>query len=130
MTVTVPELRDQPWSFDVARQVCRAASERQADAEQLTVQAARDAAEAEAEYRQALARKIVELHDAGAAWTVATDLAKGDPEVARLKQERDVAEGVKAAADQAAWRCTADRKDAQRFADWSQRRELSEGGER
>jgi hypothetical protein len=48
-------------------------------------------------------------------------------EVARLRRERDIAEGVREAMQQAAWRRAADRKDTQRFIDWSARRELAEG---
>ena len=63
----------------------------------------------------------------GVAWSTAPDLARGDEAVARLRMERDIAEGVREAMEQALWRHVANRKDAQRFADWSQRRELAEG---
>ncbi|HET6866216.1 MAG TPA: hypothetical protein VFH80_09840, partial [Solirubrobacteraceae bacterium] len=72
-------------------------------------------------YRVALAKKIVELHAGGAAWTVCQDLARGDQSVADLRYRRDVAEGVKEAAQNAVWRHTADRKDLGKLVDWSMR---------
>ncbi len=66
------------------------------------------------------------VHNNGAAWTVAQDLARGNTDVARLRRERDIAEGVKEAAVQAAWRRAADRRDVGRFMDWSARRDLAE----
>ena len=86
----------------------------------------RDFAQAEEAYRKALAIAIVGQHDAGVAWSVAPDLARGDASVAALRRKRDVAEGVKDAMQQLAWRRSADRKDAQSFARWSQARELAE----
>ncbi|HET6867716.1 MAG TPA: hypothetical protein VFH80_17490, partial [Solirubrobacteraceae bacterium] len=65
------------------------------NAEQFMRQAFEDAANAERAYRVALAKKIVELHAGGAAWTVCQDLARGDQSVADLRYRRDVAEGVK-----------------------------------
>ena len=55
------------------------------------------------------------------------DLARGDDKVARLRRERDVAEGVKEAANQASWRRAADRKDIGRLIEWSARRDLATG---
>ena len=115
-----------PWTFDEAREFCRGAAVAQERAEEAMREAARRFAEAEEAYRLALAKKIVELHDSGVAWTVAPDLARGDAEVARLRRERDIAEGVREAMTHALWRHNANRRDAQRFADWSQRRELAE----
>ena len=60
--------------------------------------------------------------------TLCLDLSKGDERIASLRREWDIAEGVKEAMQQNCWRHTADRKDAQRFADWSQRREMAETG--
>lgn len=89
--------------------------------------ASKDAAFAEESYRKALAEQILHIHSDGVAWTVAPDLARGNARVADLRRKRDIAEGVREAMVQLAWRRAADRKDAQRFADWSQRRELAEG---
>jgi hypothetical protein len=116
-----------PWTFDEARQACRDASRNQEAAEDSFQQAAVDAAKAEEAYRLALATEIVGQHDSGVAWTVAPDLARGNKTVAALRRDRDIATGVRDALDQACWRRNADRKDAQRFADWSMRRELAEG---
>lgn len=121
-------MSDGPWSFGEAREACRNASAAQTAAEQALKDAARDAAQAEAAYRVALATKIVELHDGGLAWSVCGDVARGDEEVAELKRLRDIAEGVREAMTHAAWKRAADRRDAQRFADWSQRREFAETG--
>lgn len=54
----------------------------------------RAAAEAEQTYRVALAKKMLELRDAGYPATLVSDLSRGDKEVAKLKFERDCAEVV------------------------------------
>jgi hypothetical protein len=119
-----------PWTFDEAREHCLRASQAQRHAEDASAKASVEYAKAEEAYRVALAKEIVRQHDdEKVAWTVAPDLARGNVIVAGLRRERDIAEGVRDALVQAAWRRSADRKDAQRFADWSQRRELAEGGE-
>jgi rubrerythrin len=116
-----------PWSFAEAREACRDASKAQQNVERDLVEAFRDYAEAERRYREALAKEIVRVHaEDGIAWSTAPDIARGNPTVARLRAERDISEGLKEAIVQAAWRRNADRKDAQRFSDWSQRRELAE----
>jgi rubrerythrin len=116
----------EPWSFDQARTACRDASVAQAAVEKDLVKAFRDYAAAEERYRIALAKQILDCHVDGIAWSTAPDIARGDKTVAALRRERDIAEGLKEALVQAAWRRNADRKDAQRFSDWSQRRELAE----
>jgi hypothetical protein len=116
-----------PWTIDQARAACREATRNQEAAEDNLLNASREFAEAEEAYRKAFALEIVKQHNEGAAWTVAPDLARGEPHVAKLRRERDIAEGVREALSQAAWRHTANRKDAQRFSDWSARRELAEG---
>jgi len=118
-----------PWTFDQAMSACRQASMAQRAAEDAMREASIDFAKAEEAYRLALAAEIVRQHgEFSVAWTATADLARGNPNVARLRRERDIAEGVREAMQQAAWRRAADRKDAQRFADWSQRRELAENG--
>jgi hypothetical protein len=116
-----------PWTIDQAKDACREASRRQEAAEKTLTEAARDFARAEEAYRLKLAEAIIEIHAKGIAWTVAPDVARGRKDVAALRRERDIKEGVREAMQQAAWRCGADRKDAQRFADWSMRREIAEG---
>ena len=120
-------MSEQPWTFDQATANCRKAAVAQENAEQSLRDAARDFAQKEEEYRKALALEIVKTHADGVAWSTAPDLARGDATVARLRMERDVAEGVREAMTHALWRHNANRRDAQRFADWSQRRELAEG---
>lgn len=116
-----------PWTFDQARDKCLEASVAQRSAEQFMRDTAKEYALAEEAYRKALAVQIVHEHNDGVAWTVAPDLARGDEKVAGLRRRRDIAEGVREAAVQAAWRAAADRRDAQRFADWSMRRDIAEG---
>lgn len=55
----------------------------------------RDYAEAESKYRSALAKEILRLRDEeGYPVTLVPDLARGNPEVAQLKVERDCAESL------------------------------------
>lgn len=121
-------MSEQPWTFGEAHQKCRDASARQSESEEALKVAYRSAAMAEEAYRRKLAEAIVEVHGEGVAWSVASDVARGRTDVAKLRRERDIAEGVREAMGQASWRRAADRKDAQRFADWSQRRELATPG--
>jgi len=117
-----------PWDFDQARAAARQASISQRTAEDLIRDAFKTFALAEESYRLALAQKIVEIHAEGTAWSATADLARGDKTVARLKRDRDIAEGVVEAAKQAGWRASKDRDDVAAFIGWSQRREFSEAG--
>lgn len=55
----------------------------------------RDYAEAESTYRSALAKEILRLRDEeGYPVTLVPDLARGNPDVAQLKVERDCAESL------------------------------------
>jgi DNA-binding transcriptional LysR family regulator len=117
----------QPWDIGQARAAAHQASQSQAAAEEFIKDAFKQFAEAEEQYRIALAKRIVELRAEGWAATVCQDLARGDVNVARLRRERDIAEGVKEAAVQASWRRSADRRDVEAFIDWSKRRDLAEG---
>lgn len=119
-------MSEQPWDFDKAIRQCRQASSAQEMAEQTYRETTRDFAMKEESYRLALATEIVKTHNDGVAWSTAPDLARGDEKVARLRRERDIAKGVMDAMEQSLWRHVANRKDAQRFADWSQRREFAE----
>ena len=109
----------EPYDFPEAVAAARRAAEAQKAGEQAVRDASADLAEKERLYRLALAKRIVEVHAEGAAWTVAQDLARGDETVARLRYERDVAKGVFDAASQRAWRHTADRKDVLELIAWS-----------
>lgn len=117
-----------PWDFQQATNAARQASNNQQAAEDFVRETARTLAEKERQYREALAREIVQQRAQGVAWSVAADIARGAPDVARLRMERDIAEGVRDAAGQAAWRRSADRRDVQSFVAWSMRRELAEAG--
>lgn len=121
-------MNNRPWDFDEARDACRKAAQAQEVAEEGVRHAARELALAEEHYRVALAKRIFVLRADGTAATVCADLARGDETVAELRRHRDIAEGVYEAMKQASWRHNQNRKDAQRFADWSQRRELAEAG--
>lgn len=120
-------MSEQPWSFAEALDRCQQSSRNQGAVEDAVKESYRGLAEAEELYRTELAKELVRLHDEdGVAWTVCDTMARGNPYVARLRKARDLAEGVKEATTAASWRRNADRKDAQRFSDWSQRRELAE----
>lgn len=121
-------MNNRPWDFDEAREACRKAAMAQEHAEEEVRRAAQQLALAEERYRVALAKRIVELRSEGTAATVCADLARGDEQVAKLRMHRDIADGVYEAVKQASWRHNQNRKDAQRFADWSQRREIAEAG--
>ena len=54
----------------------------------------RSFAEAERDYKIALAKKILEMRDKGTPVTIISDLCRGEKEIARLRFERDCAEVV------------------------------------
>lgn len=119
---------ESPFTFAEARRAAHDASRRQIDAEHQRIECARAAAEKRRVYHMALSRKIVELHAGGVAWTVAGDIARGDEAVAAARYERDVAEAVSEAQEQAGYRLNADRRVLEQLVRWSQARELAEGG--
>lgn len=123
-------MAEQPWDFDQAVTRCHQASRHQQEAEDALANAYRGFAQAQEAYARRLAEVVQSLRDMSVPATVCLELARGAADVAELRRERDQWEGVKAAAEQACWRRNADRKDAQRFADWSQRREFAEAGGR
>ena len=116
----------RPWDFDEARRWANEASTNQAAVEGEVRDAARAFAVADEAYRVGLARKIVELRAGNVSATLAKDLARGDAAIAALKRDAAIAEGAYEAAKQAGWRRAADRRDTERFIDWSMRRELAE----
>jgi hypothetical protein len=119
-------MSEQPWSFDEAVHRCSLVSKRQQEAEAALKSAYVGFAEAQEAYARRLAQVVESLREMSVPATVCLELARGAEDVAALRRERDGWEGVKAAAEQACWRRNADRKDAQRFSDWSQRREFAE----
>jgi hypothetical protein len=120
-------MSDAPYTFGQAKQAAANASKLQKSASDFSREMGQNFARKEEAYRMALAEEIVRQHDAGVAWTVAQDMARGDKHVAKLRRERDIAEGMREAAMQDAWRRVADRKDTQAFIEWSKQRELAEG---
>ncbi|HEY4452356.1 MAG TPA: hypothetical protein VGN13_12275 [Solirubrobacteraceae bacterium] len=110
-----------PFDFTEAKAAARKASESQAATENAMLDQARKRAAAEQAYRVALAKRILKAHEEGIAWSVCSDIARGDQGVAALRYERDVADGVAEALSQAGWRHAADRKDLQRLIAWSER---------
>lgn len=110
----------QPMDFATAIMEHRLASEAQHRAEIFLGQKAKEVADAERAYREALAKMILKKKEDQPA-TLAKDLARGDPEIALLEYTRIVAEGMREAAQQSIWRHTADRKDLEQFIDWSKR---------
>lgn len=116
-----------PLDLHEARDAEREAAALQRGAEAALREAFVNLAEKERAYRVALARRITELHADGIAWTACGDLARGDEKVARLRMERDIADGVKEAAIQSSWRHAADRKALGRLVSWSASRDVACG---
>jgi len=122
-------MTDAPFSFAQARDASAKAQQLQLDAEQQLRDLARTAATAEELYRKTLARRIVHAHEEeGIAWSVAPDIARGDPSVAGLRRDRDIAQGALEAQKNVLWRLTANRRDVLALIDWSARREMAEHG--
>jgi hypothetical protein len=117
---------DGPWSFDAAVRASDNAETEQRRVESEIHGAYKQYAQKERLYRVALARKILELKSGGMAVTACETIAKGDPAIAELRFERDIAEGVKETAKHAAWRANADRRDISDLIRWSARRDLAE----
>ena len=122
------QMTDSPMSLGEARQALHQASQRQLDAESAYRQAVEELAGADLAYNRAVARKMVELHAEGVAWTAAKPLALGDQAVSQLRYERDVKRGVVDAAESGRYRLQADRRSLEGIVNWSMRRELAEGG--
>ena len=121
-------MSESPYTFAEARAAAHDASVRQIQAEKERVRAHQQYAEAERSYRMALSERIMGLHADGVAWSAAADIARGEQKVAHLKMLRDIAAGVRDAAEQAGFRLNADRRILERLTEWSMRRELAEGG--
>ncbi len=117
----------QPYDFGQASAADQAAHDRQRAAEQFIIDTSKGHAEARRAYREALAAEIVRLKASGVAITAAATIARGKPEIAALKYREDVAEGMKEAAKQAAWRASKDRDAEATRIQWSMRRDLAEG---
>ena len=120
-------MSQQPFTFDQARMAADEASREQERAEQDLGDANRAYAQADETYRKALALEMWRLRrEEGIAWSSLSKLAEGDEQVAKLKKARDDAEGEAALASHAVYRRSADRRDTERFIEWSMRRDLAE----
>jgi hypothetical protein len=108
-----------------ARSAARKASTVGALAEQEYIRATGALADAEREYRRALAAEVVRLHSTGVAWTVCSDLARGDTNVSELRHARDVAKGVVDVGKQRGFRLAADRRSLDALTEWSMKQTLS-----
>jgi hypothetical protein len=111
----------RPYDFGEAKAAIERAARSQKDAEQHLRDAYTKYAAAERAYRLALAEEIVKLKAEGVAWSSTADLARGDKRVADLRYARDIAEGVREAAAQVAFRHAADRRELEQLIDWSKR---------
>lgn len=60
----------------------------------------KDYAKKEYNYRTALSKELVRLRAEGQAVTHLADIARGEPEIARLRFERDIAEGLVKSAEE------------------------------
>lgn len=111
----------RPYDFGEAKAAIERAARSQRDAEGALRDAYKKYAAAERAYRLALAEEIIRLKAEGVAWSSTADIARGDKRVADLRYDRDVAEGVKEAAAQVAFRHTADRRELEQLVTWSMR---------
>lgn len=127
--MTAQHTLTHPFDEQDARDAERTASSLQLGAEEALRDAFKKAAEAEREYRRSLASAILQARADGHPATVCADLARGDKDVSHLRYLRDVADGVKEAAVQSAWRHAANRKALGRLVEWSARRDLSLGAD-
>lgn len=116
----------QPWDFQEALQASRDAELEQRRVEGEIYKAFKDYARKERAYRVALAKEILTLKSQGMAITACETVAKGAPRIAALREERDLAEGLKETAKHAGWRVNADRRDIGDLLRWSARRDLAE----
>ena len=108
-----------PWDFNQAKTAAHRASLAQKQAEDAFSDAAESYARCEAAYRVELAKETLRLRVDGMAATLIPDLAKGNERISELRLERDIAKGLLDSATHAMWQHNADRRDVQRFIDYS-----------
>lgn len=112
----------EPYDYGGAKRAHARASRDMTAAADLRVQYAERFGDAERAYRMALSKEIVRQHnEEGLAWTVAADVARGVDSVANLRRDRDVAKGMLDAAEQLAWKSSADRRGVEQLVSWSMR---------
>lgn len=113
-----------PLAIEDAREAAHQASELQRGVEDRMREHSRALAEAERAYRKRLAERILAMKADGVAVTACETIAKGEKDVADLRYQRDVAQGIFEATRQEAFRRGADRADVGRLLDWSRARDL------
>jgi hypothetical protein len=114
-----------PFEVVDARAAARAASEQQRLVEDAIRDRSRELAEAERAYRELLTKRIFHLHtNEGVAWTACETMARGETDVAELREARDIAKGLLGSVSQQGFRYGADRRDLHQLIVWSQRRDL------
>jgi hypothetical protein len=111
----------EPMDYVAAISVHRTEADLQHAAENFLSEKHKDAANAERLYREQLALEITRQRSKGEASSTARDLARGQPQIAKLAYDRDVAEGMVDAAQQSIYRHTANRRDLLQFIEWSRR---------
>lgn len=114
-----------PFEIVDAREAARKASEQQKSVEDQIRKRSRRLAEAEARYRERLSVRIMELKtEEGIAWTVCSDVARGEEDIAQLRKARDICQGLLESVQQQGFRYGADRRDLHKLIEWSERRDL------
>ena len=112
----------RPYDYGGSKRAFARGSREQAEAARFQREAGEKLAQAERDYRVALAKKVHHLHAVeGVAWTACADLARGDEEVAALKFARDLARATYEACEQVAWQASSNRRALERLVDWSAR---------
>lgn len=78
----------------------------------------------EYKYRTALSKRLVELRATGQPVTHLADIARGEEEIARLRFDRDIAEGLKNSAEKGTdfYKLYAKLMEAQTSREWGQAR--------
>ena len=122
------EVRDvRPYDYQGAKRAIVQQSRLDRESDGIVKGAFREYAEAERKYRVRLSQRITQLKTEGTAVTVASDIARGEEDIAQLKYERDCAEGAKEAALAIKWVNAADRRELEQLIDWSMRVDLHHG---
>lgn len=83
----------------------------------------RDYAQAEHDYRVALAKKMLQLRAEGIPATISQDVCRGEPEIAKLRLQRDIAQTIHEAAQETirVWKLEATLMEAQISREWGRK---------
>lgn len=78
-------------------------------------------AKREHDYRVALSKRLIERRLEGYPVTILSDIVRGEEDIAKLKYERDIAEGLKESAEKGTdfYKLTARLMDSQDSREWS-----------